>query len=240
MSTIHFTLMGKGGVGKSFVTTILAEYLKEKAEKNLFCADTDPTNPTFSSYPSFAATHINIMTPEMNIDRANFDDLVDMLLAHEGDSVIDNGASSFLPMMSYICENKLIEALKNEGKEIVVHAPLVGGLGMDETLRGLDAILQNLPVEVVVWENEVYGPVVKNGKKFGESAFYQKHSSRIRGIVHITQGSADTLVKTLHKLTSHRLTFAEAQESKDFKYMEKQRLAETARAINSQLDEVAL
>jgi len=178
--------MGKGGVGKSFITTVLAEYLMETKEAPLFCADTDPTNPTFSSYKALGAEHINIMTPTMNIDRGNFDNLVEKLIQHEGDCVIDNGASSFLPMLSYICENDLIEFLRESGKEIVVHAPLVGGLGMDETLRGLDTILKNVPAQIVVWENPMYGPVVKNGKTFDHSRLYLDHAHRYRGIVKLT------------------------------------------------------
>ena len=49
---IHLTLQGKGGVGKSLVATVLAQYLREKG-KDVRCIDTDPVNRTFAQYRWF-------------------------------------------------------------------------------------------------------------------------------------------------------------------------------------------
>lgn len=43
MKTIHFVLQGKGGAGKSFIASILAQYMKELDHDNLVL-DTDPLN----------------------------------------------------------------------------------------------------------------------------------------------------------------------------------------------------
>lgn len=238
-STIHLTLMGKGGVGKSFISSVLAQFLLQEKD-DLFCADTDPTNPTFSSYPAFKAKHINIMTPDMNIDKSNFDDLIDMLLDHPGDCVVDNGASSFLPMMAYLMENKVIEYLIAAEKKVYVHAPLIGGLGMDETIRGLTTLLKSQPASIVVWENELFGPVEKDGKRFSDSALYKAHKDRIAGIVTIDHRSPDTFGKDMHTLTSNRMTFNEAKQSPMFKTMQRQRLLTVERDIATQLTALAL
>jgi len=226
--------MGKGGVGKSLVSTLLAENLINSGA-TVFCADTDPTNPTFSSYPAFGAKHIDIMTPDMNIDRSRFDDLIDLLLTHEGECVLDNGASSFLPMMSYLIQYKVIEFLRESGHDVVVHAVLIGGLGMDETLRMLEVILESQPAPVVVWENELFGPIIKGGKTFGESDLYKMYAERICGIVKIPSHSEDTFGKDMHNLTSNRLTIAEAMNSPSFKTMSRQRLKQFERRIGEQL-----
>ena len=46
---IHLTLQGKGGVGKSLVAAVLAQYLKS-AGRDVRCIDTDPVNRTFAQY----------------------------------------------------------------------------------------------------------------------------------------------------------------------------------------------
>jgi Mrp family chromosome partitioning ATPase len=45
--TIHLTLQGKGGVGKSLVSSILAQYFRYRGAE-IHCIDTDPVNQTFS------------------------------------------------------------------------------------------------------------------------------------------------------------------------------------------------
>jgi hypothetical protein len=239
MSAIHLTLMGKGGVGKSFISTIIAQHLM-KSDASLLCADTDPTNPTFSSYPAFNAKHINIMTPDMNIDKSNFDELIEMLLDHGGNCVVDNGASSFLPMMAYLKENNVIEYLLEAGKKVYIHAPLIGGLGMDETIRGLDTLLQTQPAKIIVWENEMFGPVEKHGKRFIDSALYSKYKERIVGVVTIAHRGADTFGRDMHTLTSNRMTFKDACTSPFFKTMQRQRLVTVERDIATQLTDIAL
>lgn len=48
------------------------------------------------------------MTADMNIDKSGFDNLVEMLLEAPADCVVDNGSSSFLPMMANMLENSVI------------------------------------------------------------------------------------------------------------------------------------
>jgi Mrp family chromosome partitioning ATPase len=47
--TIHLTLQGKGGVGKSLVSSILAQYFRHRGAE-IHGIDTDPVNQTFSQY----------------------------------------------------------------------------------------------------------------------------------------------------------------------------------------------
>ena len=237
MSTIHFILTGKGGVGKSFISTLLAQYLDSTTGKP-FCADTDPSNPTLASYSAFGAKHINIMTPDMNVDKSRFDELMEELLSYEGDCVVDNGASSFLPIMAYIMENNSIEFLREAGKTVVIHAVLIGGLGMDETLRCVQTLLTSQVAPLVVWENELYGPVKKMGKYFRDSELYKANSNRILGVVRLSERGKDTFGKDLQTMTSNRLTFAEVETSPLFRTMARQRMRMIRRDLDIQLDEI--
>ncbi|MGX9935346.1 nucleotide-binding protein [Advenella kashmirensis] len=44
MKTVHFVMQGKGGAGKTFTASILAQYLAQKTGKPIHCFDTDPIN----------------------------------------------------------------------------------------------------------------------------------------------------------------------------------------------------
>jgi hypothetical protein len=240
--SINFCLQSKGGIGKSFCSAVLAERFISRPGSNVLCVDTDPTTPTFSAYDAFKARHINIMTPDMNIEKGRFDELVDMILDHDGDCVADNGASSFLPIMSYMLENNVIEYLLEAGKQVYVHAPLVAGSGQEECLRGLDTILTSQPAPVVVWENAfLFGPIEKNGKRFNESILYNNHKDRIAGIVHLPHYTSQYFLTDFHTMTSNHLTFEQALASPLFKMtMQKQRLTKARREIFEQLDQLAL
>lgn len=55
---------------------------------------------------------------------------------------------------------------------------------------------------VVVWENEFFGDVAKDGKRFVESKLYEKHKARIAGLVTLHKRDFDTFGKDLELLVS--------------------------------------
>ena len=181
------------------------------------------------------AEYIRITTSKLDIDKSKFDPLVEKLLNHPGDCVVDTGASSFMAMMSYLRENRIFEFLANYGKRVVIHAPLVGGSGMDETIRGLMSILEFENVSVVVWENTIQGQVEKDGIYFRESALYKSGAEKILGVVKLEARSPEYL-KVMSVMTKARLTFAEASQLPDFFTIERQRLTWMWRDITDQLD----
>lgn len=234
MSTIHLVLTGKGGVGKSYISTILAQYLGP----DTFCGDTDPSNPTFTSYKAIGAKHFDIMTPDMNIDKSRFDALMHAMLEYEGDCLVDNGSSSFLPMMAYMLENNVVDFLQEAGKTVIIHAVLVGGLGLEETTRGLTSLLKSQVAPIVIWENELHGVVENDGIRFINTDTYTLHRKRVLGIVRIAARGADTYGKDLHKMTSQKMTFAEVDQSTEFGAFNKQRMRTVRRDIFEQLDKL--
>jgi CO dehydrogenase nickel-insertion accessory protein CooC1 len=79
-NTVHFILQGKGGIGKTLVSTILAQWIasKDVAEDHqpLRCYDTDQENATFSRYKAMDVKHVPVMTDSRNIDPKRFDALM--------------------------------------------------------------------------------------------------------------------------------------------------------------------
>ena len=234
---VHLIVQGKGGIGKSLTASWLAQYLQAKGRK-LRGIDTDPINPTFAGYAGLPVVHVRFTDAAMNVDKRQFDAFMDILIEHDGDMVVDNGASSFLAVMHYMIENNVVAELESAGKKVMIHSPIIGGQGMKETLNALETILECLPANVVVWENEWLGPIQSDGKVFTEFDSYIEHKDRIKGVVKIAQRSADTFGYDINLMTTEKLTFEQVKTSDKFRYMAKQRMNTVQRDIGAQLDEV--
>lgn len=232
---VHFTLQGKGGVGKSLVSSLLAQYFR-RTSVQVHCVDTDPVNQTFSSYKALQASHVRILAGA-RIDERNFDQLMERLLHEVGIFVVDNGASSFIPLSNYLIENDAIAMLASTGCEVFIHCIVTGGQGMVDTMAGLDALAtQTASTNIVVWLNEFFGPIEHNGKVFEQSRVYLQHHAKMRGIVRIPRRNPDTFGRDMEDMASSHLTFDEVFESPRFSIMGKQRLRTVQRDIDSQLD----
>ncbi len=236
---VHFTMQGKGGVGKSLITAVYAQYLRDKYGE-VQCFDTDPVNDTFRQYRTFGATRINILGEDQNINARAFDGLMEQLLGHDGVAVVDNGASTFVPLMAYMVENGVVDMLQQAGKQVFIHSVLTGGQALADTWKGLAAMLDAHPAPVVVWLNEFFGDVRNDGKDFTESGLYAKHRDRVTGIVRFEKRNPDTFGRDLVEMASRKLTFNEALDSADFGVMPRQRLKTVKMALYAQLDQVGL
>src|SRR5690349_9046514 len=91
---VHLSLQGKGGVGKSFIASILAQYLGHKGQ-GVHCVDTDPVNQTFSQYSALQVCQLKLLS-EGRIDPRAFDLLMEQLLTEDTVFVVDSGASTFV------------------------------------------------------------------------------------------------------------------------------------------------
>lgn len=126
-TTIHLTLQGKGGVGKSLVAVIIAQYLAQRGLK-VQCIDTDPLNRTFAQYTALGADRIQVRDEHNRIDQRSFDGLLERFLTEHGATfVVDNGASTFLPLWHYLLENRALEYLQENHCKVYVHTVITGG-----------------------------------------------------------------------------------------------------------------
>ncbi len=113
MAKVHMILQGKGGVGKSFIASILAQHYYAK-KKNVLCIDTDPVNATFHGFKKLNVQRLDLMEGD-EIDPRKFDDLIESISKSKTDVVIDNGASTFVALAHYLISNQIPALLKNSG-----------------------------------------------------------------------------------------------------------------------------
>ncbi|MDA8232785.1 MAG: conjugal transfer protein TraL [Magnetospirillum sp.] len=240
MNTIHMTFQGKGGVGKSWAAAVQAQYLLDKGTAVL-AIDTDPVNATLAAYKRFEAHRIRLLSNGA-IDTSAFDTMVELALGHDGDVVVDNGASSFVALGNYLVENPVISIFEDSGRSVVIHTVIAGGSMLAETLDGFVQTTKSMPesVKIVVWLNEHFGPIADgDGKGFEDFPVYKKLKDRIAGLITLPKRTEETYGRDLQTMIERRVTFAEAREDVDgFKLMARQRLATVQKDIYAKLDAV--
>jgi hypothetical protein len=238
-NTVHFILQGKGGIGKTLVSTILAQWIKPKDEAELRCYDTDQENPTFSRYKAMNVRHVPVLTDARTIDPKRFDALMIELLEAEGNCVVDNGANSFTPLMAYLLENDAFALLNESGKHVYIHTIVGGGDILHDTATGFVSTAKATSTPLVLWENQHFGLLQSaSGLQFSESQSYNEHAARIRGRVVLSQRNADTFGADIKKMNIGRLTLQEVMQNEKFNIMEKQRIKIVYNDIFQQLDQV--
>ena len=78
-NTVHFVLQAKGGIGKSFVSTLLAQHLLQETG-SARCFDTDQENTTFTHYAALSVRHVAVTEASRLINPKRFDALMEVLL----------------------------------------------------------------------------------------------------------------------------------------------------------------
>jgi len=239
IGAIHLTLQGKGGVGKSLVASVLAQYLREKG-RDVRCIDTDPVNRTFAQYAALAADRLNLRDEHNRIEQRAFDSLIERFLNEEAATfVVDNGASTFLPLWHYLLENSALDYLRQNGRRVYVHTVITGGQALLDTLNGFHELAQTTAERnIVVWVNEYFGRVEAEGKKFSEMAAYRENSDKVCGAVVFSKRNQDTFGRDVEEMIAAKLTFYEAISAAKLPIMAKQRLKIVQRDLFEQLDRV--
>ncbi|OKP00827.1 conjugal transfer protein TraL [Xenorhabdus eapokensis] len=235
MKQVHLTLQGKGGVGKSFIASLLIQYLQGKGEA-VTAIDTDPVNATLSGYKAFNTQRLELMERGTLVER-NFDQLIEKIVKEDTNFVIDNGAASFIPLSYYIAENDAMNLIAEHGKQVVIHTVITGGQALRDTLSGLASLIEYLPEHAVliVWLNEFFGVIEAEGKTFEQMKVYDRYKDRIAGLVRVMRQTASTFGEDVKVMLDGKLTFDEVNLSPDFGLMSKSRLSRIKKAIFDQL-----
>ncbi|EAK0764978.1 conjugal transfer protein TraL [Campylobacter coli] len=225
MAKIHFVLNGKGGIGKSFISSLLCQYFLDKGE-SIVAIDTDPNNTTLLNVKALKAKFLQLIDDDDGkFDVRAFDKIVELAFEKKAKNyIIDSGATTFIPLIDYLKENEVLDFLTSNSLEVYMHVPIVGGQARDDTILGLTQLTQAFNCSFVVWVNEYHGSIIKDNLEFEETKEYQAIKEKIKAIIYLNALSKDTFGKDLLELTSKNLTFDEAMQDKSFSLMSKQRL----------------
>jgi hypothetical protein len=209
--SVHFVLQAKGGVGKSTVSVLLAEYVRSRRIP-LRCYDTDPSNATLYEFGSLDAEYVRSLRG-FRVGESLFDPMMSAILeSHDTAIIVDVGTSNYLPMMSYLRDADFFRLLVAASRPVYVHVPVVAGADHAVTIQGLKSIAEfvgDKGVRIVVWENDLRGVVHSGAVRAG-------NGSGICGVVPLRigyddEGAArgDTFLNDFRLLMEHRLLFSD-------------------------------
>lgn len=226
MKHVHFVLQGKGGAGKSFVASIIAQYLQELDTNNL-ALDTDPLNQSLFKIKGINCKFIDILDANReDIDHTRFDAVIQRIIQVNADHVvIDTGSNSFLQLSNYIKSQNIIFLLEELGYKAKFHFVINGGSEQNEAIK-LTTEFANILYHIeslqngyydyykplVIWLNPMPSPLKFNNNENSiyEDSVYQLLEPLINGIIHLPKYHPNGLVKgDIFSMRDNFLTFNE-------------------------------
>lgn len=234
-AAVHLILQGKGGVGKSVVASWLAEFLLNSGTP-VCCIDGDPVNRSFGQYKALRAEKLDLVNQDGLVQRTRYDNLLERFAREDASFVVDSGATAFMPFWTYVAETEMVAVLREAGRHVYVHVLICGGEMLNDTLLGFKTLAESTAERsLVLWVNEYFGPVARDGKCFEQMQVYLDNQEKVLGSVGIPQRSPDTYGETIRLMREKKLTFAEAIESSEFMLAQRSRLHIIRRDLFDQL-----
>lgn len=232
---VHLIMQGKGGVGKTLISALISQYFLSQ-NKKILCIDTDPVNTTFAGYKTLDVKVIGLME-DNTIKPRNFDNLIEAIAHSEADDiVVDNGASSFVPLAHYLLNNNIPELFRDMNIELCIHTVIVGSQGLLDCINGFDALVRNFirnndtenqessKPKLYVWLNHYFGPIEAEGKQFFDMKCFQNNSEYITQVLQIPTMEAETYGLDFTEILQNKVTFKEAYQNENLTIMNRQRL----------------
>jgi hypothetical protein len=201
------------------------------------CIDTDPINSTFHGFKALNVDHIQVMSGD-EINTRLFDTLIEKIASTTNDVVIDNGASSFVPLSHYLISNQVPALLKELGHEMVIHTVITGGQALFDTINGFAQLIDQFADEAkfVVWLNPYWGAIEHEGKAFEQLKAYRDNKDKISALIQIPDLKKETYGRDLTEMLQQKLTFAEVLGMPEKSIMTRQRLKIVRDQLFGQLD----
>lgn len=155
--------------------------------------------------------------------------------------MIDNGASSFVPLSHYLISNQCRLCCKKWGMSwsSIPSSPAAGSL---DTVSGFAQLASQFPAEAlfVVWLNPYWGPIEHEGKSFEQMKAYTANKARVSSIIQIPALKEETYGRDFSDMLQERLTFDQALADESLTIMTRQRLKIVRRGLFEQLDAAAV
>ena len=215
MKKVHFIMQAKGGVGKSFIAIILAQYLIEKkGSMSLF--DTDPSNQTFFETSALNVRYIDLMSKNnYQVDIAKFDLMYSLILSAPNDVLIDSGSSSYIQLFSYLTADFAASMMMDDAIEMIVHVPVIGGESREVCFEKLYELVKALPdAKFVLWLNNYPTSVFKevDDDCLEKEKYFIRSKDRLSAIVSMPEFNEGTFGYALKQLMDNHKLFNEVLE----------------------------
>ena len=242
----HVVTQGKGGAGKTFIASLLCQAMRRQG-RDWSAYDLDPVNNTLAGIKGLGVKAWDLFGDDGAVDKIDpfkFDKMMEEVLQGKGDVIVDVGATAFLPFNQYMLDTSVFKLLQEHADmRGVVHCVVRSGAGLIDCLNGLAGLClnYNMPtqLDLVVWLNEVEGPVIgKDGKKFEEMKIYTRNSKLIKKVVRLREERSELVQDDMRRMLRDKLTFSDVRETGDFTLLSSMRLRTSAEKYLGVADEV--
>lgn len=233
---IHCVLSAKGGVGKTFVASLIAQYWIKNG-RQIHVLDMDQSNMMLARVPDLKAEQIRLLT-DGKFDNTKMDAIVRRMVATPETYLIDVGASTFQNVWHYLFDHDIFSLLKAEGRRIVIHSVVCGGPELVDTVSSfVDVCKQVSGRQVVVWINPIRGDVVADGRGFLESLAFTKNEDKILAVVKMPKPDESVEVE-LRQLGQANKSLLNVETDADLDFLTKHRLKRHRDAMFESMAEV--
>lgn len=232
--TVHIVLQGKGGVGKTLVASMIAEYCLRGGLAGVI--DMDPKNGSLSEFSGFSTEKVRVN------DGGSFaeaDDLFNAILESKPSDcwVIDTAGESFDAVLEYLVNEGVAANLEEANHTVYCHVVIVGGasqMASGMSLAKATESLKETAVNVVVWNNDYFGDV--DGSIAGNVVDIM--SSEHAGTVFLTTRERRGLKASIERKYIDKLTTDEVIGN--WKMLERNRIIRFYNDIFVQLDAISI
>jgi hypothetical protein len=233
-------MQGKGGVGKSLVSSILIQYLLKQGLEVSGC-DTDPVNSSLARHKGLDVKVIDIMEGE-DIDPGRFDQLVQNIDSSpaEAHMVMDIGASCFVALCAYLKKYSAFEVLQNLGHTIYMHTVITGGVNLLETLNNFHSLANNFTVPIVVWLNHFFGEIKIGNDRFESFKIYREVADSLRGIIEMPKLGSSLYARDFADMQTRYETFEESLKNPKVFIMNRSRLFQIWKQYQEAIGQIGL
>jgi|GEM_PF-638221 len=230
---IHIVLAAKGGIGKTFVASLFAQYA-DYCGKPMKVLDLDQSNQMLARVPSLHAEAVPLLS-DKRFDSAKMDGLIKRMVSEPGPYILDVGASTFIDMWRYFIKYQMFALLKAQGRRVIIHSVVVGGPEMPDTLKSFLDVVSVVPDrQVIVWLNPVRGAIADGGKRFLEMSLYVANQEKVLGVIDLPEADEATL-GDLHTMTLNLHTLSTVNECEELEFFSKHRVSIHRELLFSQI-----
>jgi hypothetical protein len=107
-----------------------------------------------------------------------------------------------------LVEADVVAVLRQAGRRVYIHIPISGGEMLNDTLLGFKTLAERAADRIlVVWINEYFGPVARDGKTFNQMQVYLDNRDKVLASVGIPQRSLDTFGEAIRRMREMKFTF---------------------------------
>ena len=233
---VHIILNGKGGIGKSVVSSFFTQFLLSK-NLTVLGIDCDASNNTFAQYDKLSIKRIAVANDNnMTIDSKKFDIVMSEILnASQEHIIIDSGASSFLNLVNYMVETDIINLLEQNECKVYIHLIIAGGDMLQESFVSAKAVINRLNTNYIMWLNEHFGNFIGNDH-FLQSKYFKEIENKIEKVITLSKQSSDLTEKDIQKMLKLKITFDEIKDNKEFSLFEKSRINVSKNILFQEID----